>query len=431
MSSHVLYNKAVNVSRYQPIKRRRRWPRWLAVLIVLAALAGVGAYVVRHRSHTTTADSTSQTTQQTPTSPKVPEHSGTIRLIATGDWIAHDSVNAAAKQSDGSYDYMPMVSDFLPLFKDADIRFCNDPILNGGESLGIHGYPKFNSPTEFVTDMGKLGCNLVNTASNHSFDYTQANITNSVNAWDNVSNMLAVAGENRSQAEHDTVHYFTIKGIKFAFLAYTTYINTDAPVQNNYGVNVYSNSFAASQIAEAKQNGAQFIIASMRWGTEYSNDMNAAQQQDAQFLADHGVNLILGHGTHELQPVQQLTGIDGTKTTVWYGLGNFLNTQEPPETLFNGIAVIDIDAKARTITGMSYLPIYMHYEWTAAQASADDIAARNHLHLYLFEDATQQMVDSQQLKTTLSAQQQRYASTLGAFGLTIPIITSQQYLVSY
>ena len=368
-----------------------------------------------------TSHSNSSDKQVPPTEPT------TISFLATGDFIAHASVNAAAKQSDGSYKYIPLMNDFPAIFQKADIRFCNDPILNGGASLGITGYPKFNSPTDFVADMGSMGCNLVNTASNHSFDFSQANITNSVDAWSKVPNTLAVAGENRSQAEHDTVHYFTVKGVKFAFLAYTTYINSDSPVQNSYGVNVFSKDFAGQQIAEAKQNGAQVIIASMRWGTEYATSVNAEQKADAQWLADQGVALVLGHGTHELQPVQELTGSAGNKTLVWYGLGNFINTQEPPETLFNGLALMDIDIKTKQITNVRYLPIYMHYEWTAAQAAADNTNARTHVHLYLLEDATQAMIDAQQLKTTVAAQKERIQSTLNANGLNIPLITSKDY----
>ncbi len=399
------------------------------IILLLGAVvivSGGAAFALTHKSDNTTKTTATTTKSTTRTTTSTADNSKTIRLIATGDWIAHDSVNAAAKQADGTYNYLPQVSDFTSIFKTGDIRFCNDPILNGGESLGIHGYPKFNSPTEFVTDMGKLGCNLVNTASNHSFDYTQANIDNSVAAWAGVPNTLAVAGENRSQAEHDTVHYFTIKGVKAAFLAYTAYINTDAPVQDDYGVNVFSQAFASSQIAAAKQAGAKLIIVSMRWGTEYSTTVNAEQKTDAQWLADQGVNLVLGHGSHELQTVAQLTGSSGNKTTVWYSLGNFLNTQEPPETLFNGLAVMDIDKTTGEVTNMQYLPIYMHYEWTAAQAAADDTDARTNLHLYLLEDATQQMIDAQQLKTTIDVQKARMTSTLTADGVQIPLITSKQ-----
>lgn len=394
----------------------------MLAVVILALIAGALYWFSRPTPKTTTAvtrnDTTKTSTSQT---------SSSINLIATGDWIAHDSVNSAARQPDGSYNYMPMIQDFVPIFKAADIRFCNDPILNGGESLGVTGYPKFNSPTEFVTDMGKLGCNVVNLASNHSFDFTQANISNSVTAWQKTPGVLAFAGENQNQQQHDAVHYFTIKGVKFAFLAYTTYINTDAPAQNPYGVNVFSQDFAKAQIDSAKQNGAKFIIASMRWGTEYSQTMTTQQTQDAQWLADQGVNLILGHGTHELQPVQWLTGSGGNKTLVWYGLGDFLQSQEPAATVFNGIAVMKIDPKTLQISGLGFLPIYMHYEWTPQQQAADDIAARTHLHLYLLEDTTQAMINAQQLNTTVAAQQQRMESTLNSYGASIPLINSKQY----
>src|SRR5258708_662928 len=188
----------------------------LVLVVVLGFVAGT-SWVVKSRTAGSAAASGGSTPGQTATNTSLPT---SIRLVATGDWIAHDSVNMAARQPDGGYNYLPLVDDFAQVLKSADIRFCNDPILNGGKSLGITGYPKFNSPTEFVTDMGKLGCNLANTASNHSFDYTQANIDNSVAAWAAVPNMLAVAGENRSPAEHDAVHYFSVKGVPFAFLAY-------------------------------------------------------------------------------------------------------------------------------------------------------------------------------------------------------------------
>ncbi len=407
----------------QTVRKKPRVSRKVIVIAgVVIVLLVLGVGLLWHQSQ---SKNTSVTVTKTITKTAVTAPPTTISLLATGDWIAHDSINAAAKQSDGSYDYMPQIADFGSIFKSTDIRFCNDPVLNGGAVSSIAGYPKFNSPPAFVTDMGKLGCNVANTASNHSFDRTQAEITASVDAWKAVPNTLAVAGENSSQAEHDAVHYFTVKGVKFAFLAYTTYINTDAPVQNPYGVNVFTKDFASQQIAAAKQNGAQIIIASMRWGTEYSTSVDSTQTADAQFLADQGVSLVLGHGSHELEPVTVLTGSGGNKTTVWYSLGNFLNTQEPAETLFNGIAMINFDIATKAVSIKGYLPIYMHYEWTAAQAAADDINARTNVHLYLMEDATQAMIDSQQLKTTVAAQKARMTSTLNQDGLQIPLLTSK------
>lgn len=357
------------------------------------------------------------------TPPPVAPKPTSIRIMAAGDFIAHDSLNAAALKDDATYDYMPLMKDFVPVFKKADIRYCNDPILNGGKQFEITGYPVFNSPTEFVRDMGKVGCNTVSTASNHSFDLTQEVISASVFAWEDVPNMLAIAGQNRTQEERNKVHYFEVHGVKFAFLAYTTY--TNKPVQNSFGVNVFSEEFARTQITEAKRNDAQFIITSMRWGTEYSAEVNANQKAQAQFLADHGVDLVLGHGPHVLQSVDEVVGASGKKTLVWYSLGNFIGTQIQPEALFNGLAVMDIDIKSRRILDTQYLPIYMSYKWNAEQAAAEDLDARYDTRLMLLEQATQSMLDAQQLKTTIPAQKERITNLLGSNGLQIPLITSK------
>lgn len=401
--------------------------------IIIAAvcyllLLGGAVYVMVHKS-----SQVKRTEVKTQSQVKQPAaartHPDRIRLLAAGDFIAHDAVNQQAKKADGSYDYLPMMRRFTDIFYAADIRFCNDANLTAGPAYGLSGYPKFNAPTEFARDMGRVGCNLVNVGTNHSFDRTQDAINASIDAWAAVPGTLAVVGHNKTMTEHDTVHYFTVKGIKFAFLAYTTYLNLDAPAQNDYGVNVYSDSYASQQIKTAKANGAQAIIVSIRWGTEYSTTVNDSQRRTAQFLADQGVNLVLGHGSHELEPVEQLTGSSGNKTVVWYSLGNFLNTQLPPETLFNGVAVIDFDKNSQAITAMSFLPLYVHYEWTAEQAARQnpaDLLARHDIGMYILDDVTQPMIDSQQLKTTVAAQRARLQSTLNTY-LTIPLVTKAQY----
>lgn len=404
----------------QPGFWQRRRNQVLIAGIALIFAAGAGTYLSRDQAIKPAVSSN----VAKPKPHQITKRDDAISMVLTGDWIAHDSVNAAAQNSDGTYNYLPLVEPLAPLFKKTDIRFCNDPILNGGKALGISGYPKFNSPTEFVTDMGKYGCNLVNTASNHSFDFTQANIDASVAAWAAVPTTLAVAGQNRNQAEHDAVHMFTTKGLKFAFLAYTTYSN--AAPQNSYGVSVYSPALAAQQIQAAKAQGAQIIIVSMRWGVEYSSQVTAAQEKAAQYLSDQGVNLVLGHGPHVLQPVQDLTGAAGNKTLVWYSLGNYLNTQIPPETLFNGVALLKINPATLAISITGYLPFHMQYEWTAAQAKAENTNARTKVKLELLEKTTQAAIDAQQINTTAKDQAARLVKTLNERGQQIPLLSSEQ-----
>lgn len=331
-----------------------------------------------------------------------------ITLLAAGDFIAHDSINMAAKQPDGGYNYLPLMDTFTPIFNQYDIRFCSDGVLNGGTQFGVSGYPKFNSPTEFVDGMTKVGCNLVANGTNHSFDRDQSVINATADAWARQPNMLAAVGLNRNKQDQQKVHVFTVKNTKVAFLAYTTYLNQDAPAQNDYGVNVFSEDFAKSQIAEAKKQGAQIIIVSMRWGTEFSSQVNELQRKDASFLAAQGVSLILGHGPHVVQPVEKIAD-----TTVWYSLGNFLNTQLQPETVFGGLAQITFNTKTHKITKQSFLPVYAHYEWTADQAAKEDLLTRKNVKMYLLKDTTQSLIDKQQLKTSVDAERQRLQTIVG------------------
>jgi poly-gamma-glutamate synthesis protein (capsule biosynthesis protein) len=385
------------------------------VLIILVAGAATWRLWPKDSAGKTNNSSkkSSQTTQPEP---------NRIRLIATGDFIYHDAINLRAKKSDGSYDYLQFMSAMRPFFEKADIKFCNQATPIGGAQYGITGYPVFNAPFEAIRDMARLGCNVINTGTNHTNDKGQKVINSELDEWDKQQGILAVAGANRSSAEQQKVHYFTVKGVKFAFMSYSTYSNTPNP--NSYSLNRFSEPLVTNQMVEARAN-ADIVVVSMRWGTEYSDNINAEQTRDAQKLANLGADIVLGHGTHTLQPVKRLTGKDGRETLVWYSLGNFLNAQEEVEGLNNCLAIIDIDPGTKKMTGSSCLPIYMHYEWNAAQKAHDDLLARHNFQLVPLDQAADLLAKSQ-LNTTVQAQTDRIRSVVNQF-TQIPVITSAQY----
>lgn len=348
---------------------------------------------------------------------------GTIRLVATGDMIAHDSVNANAKKADGSYDYTALMAGVKPYFEKADIRFCNQATPAGGAGFGITGYPVFNAPTEFARGIEGVGCNLINIGTNHTNDKGQGLIDATVAAWDNREGILAVGGANRSLGEQNQSRTFTIKGLKFAFLSYTTYTNNTSVTP--HGINMYSDAIATAQVAEAKKN-ADFVIVSMRWGTEYSPDVNGQQDAIAQTLTNLGADVILGHGPHVLEPVKKMKSTDGTKeSTVWYSLGNFLNTQIETEALIGGFAILDIDAATKKVTTTKFMPTYMHYEWTAAEKRSNNLLARKNLQMVPLDQASD-LLGKSQLGTSVQAQTDRVRAVLNKY-TPVEVITSSQF----
>jgi poly-gamma-glutamate synthesis protein (capsule biosynthesis protein) len=190
---------------------------------------------------------------------------------------------------------------------------------------------------------------------------------------------------------------------------------------------MYSSSLAKQQLAEARQK-AGIVLVSMRWGTEYSPNINAQQKAQAKEVADFGADVILGHGPHVLEPVEAITLDDGRKAYVWYSLGNFFNAQLDPETLFNGIAVMDIDPQTKKIAQPIYLPVYMHYEWSKADKAAGKLLTRKNFSMYTFDDAAAPLAKSVN-QTTLEAQKKRITDTLNKL-TTIKLISKDQYLQS-
>ncbi len=417
-------------------KSKKSHKKLFIILLVVAVLllGGGGAYAFKNRRDLNSAfrlgtgDKSPAPGNGIPNgttgaSQEKPVATGTIRLVATGDMIAHDSVNANAKKPDGSYDYTALMAGMKPYFEKADIRFCNQATPAGGEGFGISGYPSFNAPIDFARGIEGVGCNVINVGTNHTNDKGQGLIDATVAAWDDRKGVLAVAGANRSIGEQNQSRTFTIKGVKFAFLSYTTYSNNTALTP--FGVNMYTDALATGQVAEAKKN-ADVVIVSMRWGTEYSPDVSARQDAIAQTLTNLGADVILGHGPHVLEPVKKLKSTDGTKESiVWYSLGNLLNTQIKTEALFGGFAVMDIDVATKKVASTAFMPTYMHYEWTADQKRTEDLLARRNLQMVPLDQAKELLAKSL-LGTTVEAQTNRIKGVLNKF-TEVKIITSSEF----
>lgn len=383
-------------------------------LLITSALA-YGLYSKRSNRPPGVTTQSAEATTEAPTTPT------SLRLIAAGDFVPHDTINQAAKEND-SYNYLKLMQNLKPFFEKADVKFCNNPVPAAGASLGITGYPSFNAPTEFSRDAAALGCNVINFGSNHTFDKGQAGIDATLNYWDTLPKVMAVSGANRTVEEQNKIRYFKSQGLKFALLGYTSYTNSKPP--NGYGVNGFSKELASKQLAEARPN-ADIVLVSMRWGTEYSPNLVAFQDETAQFLADNGADIVLGHGPHVLQPVKKLTGQGGRETIVWFSLGNFINSQLQVETLFGCIAVMDIDIATKTVSSVACLPFYMHYEWTAEEKARNDLGKRRNAGMFTLGTATEPLARSQN-KTTVEAQLQRISDLLNKF-IAVKILRDSEY----
>jgi poly-gamma-glutamate capsule biosynthesis protein CapA/YwtB (metallophosphatase superfamily) len=351
--------------------KKKRWLRYVAFLFVVVALAaGLLIWLQPKTPHT-------QRTSNI-------QDKNAFRLVAVGDNIPHETVNNAAKTSNG-YNYAQFFEPVEKYIKKGDVRFCNSESAVAGEEFGISGYPTFNAPSAFARDLSSVGCNVINLANNHVGDKGAEGISKTREVWES-EQPLALSGANRNLSEQNQVSYAQKNGLKIAFVAFSELSNnTTLP---SFSVNMFDEDLVSKLLAEARSK-ADVVIVSAHWGTEDSSSVNETQKTWAKKLADQGADVVIGTGPHVLQPVEFIPTERG-KTLVWYSLGNFLSSQLDINQLIGGIASVKISKKNGHISfdEIKFLPTYMHYEWSTQEKASQDLLKRKNLKLYPLDSAS-------------------------------------------
>ena len=273
----------------------------------------------------------------------------TAKVFMVGDALIHSAVYEDARQSDGTYDFTPMLSAIKPISTKYDLAYYNQETILGGKDLGYSNYPRFNSPQEVGDAFVDAGFNLVSLATNHTMDKGEQGVLNSVAYWKTKSGVVS-SGQWSSDEERNqsiaTIH--EVNNIKYAFISYTIWTNgLNTPTGKEYLNNLYSEEKAKADI-EAVRDKVDFVIVAMHWGTEYSFKVDAKQEEIANYLSSLGVDLIIGAHPHVIQTVEY---INNKKTFIVYSLGNFISDQNDVDN-FTGLAFevtlkkhVDVDDK--------------------------------------------------------------------------------------
>lgn len=261
-----------------------------------------------------------------------------LSIVMVGDVLIHKTLYEEAKVDDNNYNFSYMFDEVKELFNGYDLKFYNQESIIGDKSLGLSTYPRFNSPDEIGDTMIKMGFNLVSLANNQSLDKGEKGIINSLNYWENKD--VVTSGMFLNEKEKSKERIYESNGIKYAFFAYAEHTNgIQTPKNKEYLVNIYSDNQAYEDITKIKDK-VDLIIVSMHWGNEYQNIPSQKQKNIASFLSTLGVDIIIGHHPHVIQPIELIND-----TLVFYSLGNFISGQNTNDRLTGLISSINIEFK--------------------------------------------------------------------------------------
>jgi len=388
--------------------RRSHKKRWLVIVIALLLVTAIvaGSLWYFNRPKKVISSNVAKTAKMDDKKPVVP----IVHMVAMGDMLAHDTIIADAK-TDNSYDFTKFFTNIRPSYKDADVVFCNQEGLSAGEVYGISGYPSFNAPTKFSADLQSgAGCNMINLANNHMGDKGVNAINATLDVWTGLKPLM-ISGANKTAADQEKVSYTTINGIKIGFVSFMDFNNKLTP---DYAVNNYHDTTLVTRLLTAARANSDVVIVSMHWGVEDSGAVSQDQRDQVDLLGSLGVDIVIGTGPHVLQKQQTYTREDGGKIVVWYSLGNMLSSQLNIDELIGGIAGFDITKTDNKISvdNLTFIPTYMHYEWTASQAASGDLLARKNAMIYLLDSAADPLSRSL-FNTTVAEQKQYVVDTIG------------------
>lgn len=271
----------------------------------------------------------------------------TVRFSATGDNLIHDGIYLQARNrgEDGAYDFTEAYAPMREFYQQFDVNWLNQETLVN-DAFAPSGYPMFSTPGDITDALYDLGFRVFSVSNNHSYDKGAEGIASSRAHWAAMPDDVAVAGFYNLEAYDDYV-YQTVNGITFGYLSYTESTNgLPTPEGSEYGI-IYldDRETIAAQIAAMRPN-CDVLVVSCHWGVEGSHEMTESQTQTAQWLADQGVDLIIGTHPHVTQTAQWLTGANGNTAFVAYSLGNFINAQSQPDNMIG--AVLDITFQKTT-----------------------------------------------------------------------------------
>lgn len=225
----------------------------------------------------------------------------TLTLSMVGDCTVGDQYVYRGYQSSFTAKITKAGLDY-PFSLAADLFAADDLTLANCEGSFTEGpsngkFMCLSAPPAFA-EVFKLGhVDVVNTANNHMRDFGDRGRKDTLEA---------LAAQGIGTFGDGEVFVTEIKGVKIGMVGYTYPIN-DGKLKKY-----------RRKIEELRAQGCDLVIASVHWGKETSLNINLEQRKGGPALIDMGADLVFGHGSHTVQPVQIYQG-----KPIFYSLSNF------------------------------------------------------------------------------------------------------------
>ncbi|MBN2080377.1 MAG: CapA family protein [Spirochaetes bacterium] len=277
---------------------------------------------------------------------------GEVRISFVGDIIMHIPVKNSVQyrnihNAEGTASLNNRGFDFL--FERVRDDLQGSDVVVGNMEFPIappfSSKPRiFNCRPEILPAMKKAGFTMMHIANNHILDQADRGVVTTMGFIRNSGMDYLGVGENEPAARAGLMK--TVRGIRIGFLGYTGLLNYHRPRRpSGYYLNWFYDRGKVIADIEAMKKRADFIVMVVHAGVEYDRVPSNRDVKLMREYIDHGVDLVIGHHSHVIQPVERVLAKDGRVSFIFYSLGNFVSNQNPtPALMIDGYPITPRDA---------------------------------------------------------------------------------------
>ncbi len=277
---------------------------------------------------------------------------GEVSISFTGDIIMHIPVKSSAsahaiidkdsKTSKNNNGFNFLYEKIRPVLQQSDIVVGN---MEFPVSPPFQSRPRyFNCPPDGIAAMKWAGFTMVTIANNHLLDQGEQAVPSTLRYLSRYGMDCIGVAPTEESARAGIVK--TVRGIRIGFIGYAGYLNFPRQKKTaGYRLNwLYDLEDVKKDIEELRRK-CDYLVMVSHAGIEYDTVPSPRDVEVYRKCVENGVDLVVAHHPHLLQPMEKVVAADGRECYIFYSLGNFISNQSTKaEAFFDGAPITTRDS---------------------------------------------------------------------------------------
>jgi poly-gamma-glutamate capsule biosynthesis protein CapA/YwtB (metallophosphatase superfamily) len=256
--------------------------------------------------------------------------------------LAHNKMDHEGRESLNNRGFDFLFRRIKGSLRDSDIAVGN---MEFPVSPPFVSKPKiFNCYPEVISAMARAGFTMLFIGNNHILDQGEKGVVHTMGFIRR--NRLEYLGVSTDERTARAGIVKKINGIRIGFLGYAGYMNYPLPRnQRGYHVNWFYDRGKVISDIERMRSRCDYLVMVVHTGVEYESVPRPKDRSIIKEYIDHGVDLVIAHHPHLLQPAERFTTADGREGFAFYSLGNFISNQDSKAQFYvNGVGLTTRDS---------------------------------------------------------------------------------------